>query len=170
MSDEFNKGYFSYGSQRSEEAQRGRWARQEEERRERERAAREQSRRELDAAWERSCQQAAGGARGACTPSGTTSSSSSGAPSEPATLGGCVKGLAVAGAVLFVLAALGRDISGLQALSVWAFQGAALGAVAGAVVYAAIVVLRVALVVVAFVLKVVLWLAVVGGGLYLLAR
>lgn len=168
MSDEFDKGYFSYGPQATEEARRGQWARQEDERREREQRQREQSRREHDEAWQRHHRELTTASQGHLD-ARQWAPSSSGGSAEPATLSGCIKGVAVTGAVFLSLYAFGTGVAGWH-LAVWAAVGAAAGAVAGVAVYAAIIILRIAVSVVAFLLKMAFWLAIVGGGLYLLAR
>lgn len=166
MGDEFNKGYFGYGPHDSHEARMGAFKRQEDERREREREERAAAERQRDYNERLLRTSTATSSPGWTLGAGGSADAASG----PATLGGCVQGLAIGGTVLMLLYALFvREVSGAQLVS-WALQGAAGGAVAGVALYAAIVVLRVLAVVLVFLLKAAIWLALVGGGLYWLAH
>lgn len=167
MSDEYNKGYFSTGPQRSYQAQQGQADRRERDRQAQEsmdRAAREQQARDQE--------QRVRTAGRDQTPTAQTTLDGHRTGSHGsglATLQGCAKGFALAGAVLFVLyAAFARNVAGWVPLAWWALQGAFAGALAGLVAYAAIVVLRIAVVVLAVVIKIAFFAALAIGGLYLL--
>lgn len=171
MSDEFNKGYFSTGPQHTYEAQQGQWARLEDERRAREAAERaererqersnEQWLRAASATWQPGAALPPTASNGAQVPSGAS----------PPTLAGCVKGWALLGMVLaggYAWLVVGMPAG--PALLGWVGQGALFGAVAGAVAYAALVVLGVVFKALAVLLRFAAIAAVIVGALYLLTQ
>ena len=167
MSNEWNKGYFSSGPQQSHQAQEGQWARERDDRAKEAaaQAARAQEQQHNDAMLRHAH------ALNTSTSSGGYSSASYGGSASPATLLGCMKGVATAGAiVMLAYAAFGLGVAGWSALAVWGLQGALGGAVAGVVLYAAIAILRVAFAVLAIVLKVALWAALAVAAFYVFAN
>ena len=167
MSNEWNKGYFSSGPQQSHQAQEGQWARERDDRaKEAAQAARVQEQQRHNDAMLRHAH-----ALNTSTSSGGNSSASYSGSASPATLLGCIKGVATVGAiVMLAYAAFELGVAGWSALAVWGVQGALGGAVAGVVLYAGIAILRVAFSVLAIVLKVALWVALAFAALYVIAN
>lgn len=171
MSDEFNKGYFSTGPQRSYEAQQGQWKRLEDERREREAAARTERERQ-----ERSNEQllrAASAPRqpGASLPLIGSNGARARAGGPPSTFLGFVKGWALLGMALaggYAWWVLGMPVG--PSLLGWVGQGALFGAVAGAAAYAVLVVLGVVFKALAVLLRFAAIAAMLVGALYLITQ
>lgn len=169
MSDEFNKGYFSTGPQRSYEAQQGQWKRLEDERREREgsaRAERERQERSNDQ-WLR----AAYGQPGASLPRIGSNGARARAGGSPSTFLGFVKGWALLGMVL--AGAYAWWVVGMPAgptLLGWIGQGALWGAVAGAAAYGALALLGVVFKALAVLLRFAAIAALFLGVLYLITQ
>ncbi len=171
MSDEFNKGYFSTGPQHTYEAQQGQWARREDERRAREAAERAERERQERAneQWLRAA--SATWQPGAALPH--TGSRAAHAPGSkaPPTLAACVKGWALLGMVLaggYAWLVIGMPAG--PALLGWVGQGALWGAVAGAVAYAALVILGVVFKALAVLLRFAAIAAMLVGALYLITQ
>lgn len=171
MSDEFNKGYFSTGPQRSYEAQQGQWKRLEDERREREAAARAERERQ-ERSNERLLRAASAPRQpGASLPRIGSNGARAPVGSSPPTLAGCVKGWAMLGMALaggYAWLVVGMPAG--PALPGWVGQGALFGAVAGAAAYAALVVLGVVFKALAAMLRYAAIAAVLVGALYLITQ
>lgn len=165
-SDEWNKGYFSYGPHHSYDAQQGAWARQQDEAREaraREERARAGQQRETLAAMQ----------QGFATTTATYGPRPSypASPAAPATFFGTVKGMATLGCLLgLAYAYFILQFASISALGQWAVAGLAAGAAAGVALYAVILVCRVLFAVLVVVLRVALWVGLAVGALYLLAN
>jgi hypothetical protein len=165
-SDEWNKGYFSYGPHHSHDARQGAWAREQERvreaqaREERARAARD---REVLASMRQGFTLPAPGWQ-----QYTAYPASS---AEPATFGGTVRSMAMLGCVLgLAYAYFVLQLAAVAALGRWAIAGVAAGAAAGVALYAVILVCRALFAVLVIVLRVALWAGLVIGALYLLAN
>jgi hypothetical protein len=164
MSDEYNKGWNSVGPQRTYEAQQGQF-----DRRQRDHHAREAAESAAADAQRRFHVQLAS----VLKPHSVASSTAPAHPvgGGPATLAGCVKAMAVLGTLaVLAYAAFVLRVTGWTPLAVWGVQGALAGAASGVALYAVIVLLRIAVAVVATVLKVAFYAALVLGALYTLSR
>lgn len=155
MSDEYNKGYYSAGPQRSYEAQQGQADRRDAERQARqaaEQAARVQRLQDQDRMIKAS-------KAGQTIAEGHTTGPTITTPAAPLTLLSSVQGFAIAGAVIFfAYAAFSLNMTSWGVLAKWGLQGAIAGAVAGVGIYVAVVVLRVAAVILGYFLKVAFFL------------
>ena len=166
-SNEWNRGYFGHGQSGSADAMAGAARRQSERLAEQQRQQDQAAARDAD--WARSHQRYVG--NGQSTLPSSTSETFGGHRGDPATFSGAVRWFAVAGVLVSLVYAYGvLHVVDWPPLLLWAAKGLLAGLVVGAVAYALVVILRVAFAVLAVALKLGLWAAAIGGGLYWLSR